>query len=303
MSKAKDPGLGSDFKAPVDRMMNEDGSFNIDRSGGMHSFRDLYKFLIEISWFQFFALTTLTYVVINLLFAGIYMIGGVEDISGINPESNHFLNAFFFSVQTFTTVGYGFLAPVGAFAGIISTIEAFLGLLYFALITGLLYGRFSKPSSKIAFARNAIISDFDGGKAVMFKIVNQRNSVLLKARANCILSLDSDNPDHPLRKEYHQIELQLDYIQFFPLTWTLVHKIDESSPFFGLTLETIRSRHTEMIVMIEAFDETFSQNILEKRSFAGDQWMEGVKFKRNFSPNAKGKIELRINEIDELEPL
>ncbi len=303
MSKTKDPGLGSDFKSPVERMMNEDGSFNIDRTGGMHSFRDTYKYLVELSWFRFFALTTATYIIINLIFASLYVVGGIEDISGINPKSNHFLNAFFFSVQTFTTVGYGFLAPVGPIAGIISTFEAFLGLLYFALITGLLYGRFSKPSSKIAVARNAILTDFDGGKAIMFKIVNQRNSVLLKTHVNCILSMDSNNPAHPLSKEYHRPELQLDYIHFFPLTWTLVHKIDESSPFWGMTIETIRSRHAELIVMIEAFDETFGQNILEKRSFAGDQWIEGVKFKRNFAPNAKGKIQLNVSEIDAIEPL
>ncbi len=303
MSKTKDPGLGSDYRKNIKRIINEDGSYNIHRSGGVHSFRDLYKYLIELSWTVFFGWTIVTYLFINVLFAGLYMIGGVEDISGINPESNHFLNTFFFSVQTFTTVGYGFLAPVGAIAGIISTFEAFLGLLYFALITGLLYGRFSRPSSKIAFARNAIITDFDGGKALMFKIVNQRNSVLLKATANCILAIDSADRTQALSKEYHQIELQVDSIHFFPLTWTLVHKIDDSSALNGLSIAQIRDRHAELIVMIEAFDETFAQNVIEKRSFAGDQWIDGVKFKRSFSVNAKGEIELEIDKINELEQI
>lgn len=298
MSKVKDPGLGSKHES-VSRMINEDGSYNIDRAGGMHTFRDLYKYLIEISWTKFFLLSISTYLIINIIFAGFYMIGGVEDISGINPKSNHFLNAFFFSVQTFTTVGYGFLAPVGAVAGIISTFEAFLGLLYFALITGLLYGRFSKPSSKIAFARNAILTEFEGGKAVMFKMVNKRNSVLLKAGVKCTLAIDSEDG----KRTYHQIDLELDYIQFFPLTWTLVHKVDQTSPFYRLNIEQIRERRAELIVMVEAFDETFSQNIIEKSSFAEDQWIEGVKFKRNFSLNKKGKIELRINELDEVEPV
>lgn len=303
MSKTKDPGLGSDYRKDVKRIINEDGSYNIKRSGGMHSFRDLYKYLIELSWTSFFLLTILTYFLVNIVFAGFYMIGGVEDISGINPNSNHFLNSFFFSVQTFTTVGYGYLAPVGAIAGIISTIEAFIGLLYFALITGLLYGRFSKPSSKIAFARNAIITDFEGGKALMFKMVNQRNSVLLKASVNCILSIDTIDQSKPLSKEYHQIPLQTDAIQFFPLTWTLVHKIDDSSPLLNLTITEIRSRNAELLVMVEAFDETFAQNVLEKRSFADDQWIDGVKFKRNFSVNEKGEIHLNIREIDLVEPI
>ncbi|MDG1331940.1 MAG: ion channel [Crocinitomicaceae bacterium] len=298
MSKAKDPGLGSKHGS-VSRMINEDGSYNIQRAGGMHTFRDLYKYLTEISWTTFFLWTISTYLLINIIFAGLYMIGGVEDISGINPKSNHFLNAFFFSVQTFTTVGYGFLAPVGAVAGIISTFEAFLGLLYFALITGLLYGRFSKPSSKIAFARNAILTDFEDGQAIMFKMVNQRNSVLLKASVKCTLAIDTVDD----KRTFHNIDLQLDYIQFFPLTWTIVHKITEESPFHGLNAEQIRERHAELIVMVEAFDETFAQNVIEKRSFAGDQWIEGVKFKRNFALNSAGKIELHIDELDDVEPI
>ena len=299
MSKTKDPGLGSDYRESVSRMINEDGSYNIKRSGGMHTFRDLYKYLIELRWSVFFLWTTLTYLLINVIFAGIYMIGGVEDISGINPDSNQFLNAFFFSVQTFTTVGYGFLAPVGEVAGIISTFEAFLGLLYFALITGLLYGRFSKPSSKIAFARNAILTDFEDGTAIMLKMVNQRNSVLLKASAKCTLAIDTEDKT----RSYHTIDLQMDYIQFFPLTWTLVHKIGADSPFNNLDITQIRERNAELIVMVEALDETFSQNVIEKRSFAGDQWISGVKFKRNFSVNNEGEIELRIDELNEVESI
>lgn len=303
MSKSKDPGLGSAYRDTVPRIINEDGSYNIKRTGGMHSFRDLYKYLIEIRWSTFFLLTISTYLLINVIFAGFYMFGGVEDISGINPDSNQFLNAFFFSVQTFTTVGYGFLAPTGEIAGFISTFEAFLGLLYFALITGLLYGRFSKPSSKIAFARNAILTDFEDGKAIMFKMVNQRNSVLLKASVKCTLAIDSSDPAKALNKEYHQIDLEVDYIQFFPLTWTLVHRINDDSPFHTLSIDQIRARHAELIVMVEALDETFSQNVIEKRSFAGDQWIADVKFKRNFSVNAKGEIELKVDEIDEVEPI
>jgi inward rectifier potassium channel len=299
MSKTKDPGLGSGYRETAARMINEDGTYNIKRSGGMHSFRDLYKYLIEIKWSTFFLWTISTYLLTNVVFAGIYMIGGVEDISGINPDSNQFLNAFFFSVQTFTTVGYGYLAPVGEVAGLISTFEAFLGLLYFALITGLLYGRFSKPSSKIAFAQNAILTDFQDGKAIMFKLVNQRKSVLLKASAVCTLAIDAEDKT----RAYHRIELQLDYIQFFPLTWTVVHKIDENSPFNNLNIDQIKARNAELIVIIEALDETFSQNVIEKTSFAGDQWIGGVKFKSNFATNSNGEVELKINELNEVQPI
>ncbi len=298
MSEAKDPGVGSKY-GNVSRIINEDGSYNIKRLGGMHSFRDMYKYLTEIRWGTFFLWTISTYLLINILFAAFYMAGGIEDISGINQKSNYFLNAFFFSVQTFTTVGYGFLAPVGPTAGIISTIEAFIGLMYFALITGLLYGRFSKPSSKISFAKNIILTDFEDGKAIMFKMVNMRNSVLLKASVNCTLLMN----DASQNRSFHRIPLELDYIQFFPLTWTVVHKITEDSPFYQLNADEIKAREAELLVMVEAFDETFAQNVIEKCSFAGSQWIEGMKFKRNFSPNEKGEIELRLNEIDEVEAI
>jgi inward rectifier potassium channel len=298
MTEARDPGVGSKH-GNVSRIINEDGSYNIKRLGGMHTFRDLYKYLTEIRWRTFFLWTISTYLLINVLFATFYMIGGIEDISGINHKSNHFLNAFFFSVQTFTTVGYGFLAPVGPIAGIISTIEAFIGLMYFALITGLLYGRFSKPSSKISFARNVLLTDYEDGKAIMFKMVNMRNSVLLKASVNCTLLMNDPNQ----KRSFHRIPLELDYIQFFPLTWTVVHKITEDSPFYGLTIDQIRTWKAELLVMVEAFDETFAQNVIEKCSFAGDQWIDGVKFKRNFFPNENGEIELRLNEIHEVEPI
>lgn len=303
MSKSNDPGLGSGFQEPVARMINEDGTFNIKRSGAMHSFRDLYKYLIEISWTTFFVWTVVTYILLNTLFAALYLLGGIDDITGVHPDSNDFLEAFFFSVQTFTTVGYGFLAPVGVIAGIISTFEAFIGLMYFALITGLLYGRFSKPSSKIAFARNTILTDYEDGKAIMFKIVNTRNSVLLKASVQCTLAIDSSDPANALKREYYNIALQLDFIKFFPLTWTIVHKIDAESPFYNLNIDQIKALNPELIVLVEAFDETFSQNVIEKRSFAGDQWISGVKFKRNFAVNKNGEIELRINELDEVEPI
>ncbi|MFT5778482.1 MAG: inward rectifier potassium channel [Crocinitomicaceae bacterium] len=299
----KDPGLGSKFGGQVERLMNEDGTYNIKHKGGLRSVRDVYKFLIDLSWTKFFLFSIIVYLISNVLFACFYMVGGIEDISGINRDSNSFLNAFFFSVQTFTTVGYGHLSPVGAIAGIISTFEAFFGLMYFALLTGLLYGRFSKPSSKIAFAHNALLTDLDGQPAIMFKLVNQRKSVLLNAKIKSILSMNKVAQDGGIMKEYHRLKLDVDSIHFFPMTWTLVHRITDDSPFKGMTIPDLKKRCAEMIVLFEAFDETFSQNIIEKRSFAGDQWLGGVKFERNFTINDMGHVELNINEINNVVPL
>ena len=300
MTRSKDPGLGSKFSSKVKRLINEDGSYNIVRKGAMNAYSDFYKFLIDISWFTFFLLSTAAYIVVNLLFAGVYVLIGIEQMNGHDPAQSAFLDAFYFSVQTFTTVGYGHLSPSGPGIGITSTFEAFIGLMFFALITGVLYGRFSKPSSKIRFAKYAILTRHSGGSALMFKMVNQRSSVLLNASVKCILALNKGSGNHLYNKEYHPIELETDRVNFFPLTWTLVHIIDEKSPLHDLTVRDLVKRNAELIVLVEAFDETFSQNIIEKASFAEDQWMENVKFVKNFTANEDGEIELHVNKIDEI---
>lgn len=303
MANVKDPGLGSKYDKRVDRFINEDGSYNIIRHGGLKGIQDFYKYLIEISWWKFFGLAFCSYLVINLIFALLYLAIGIEQISGINDDYAEILNAFFFSSQTFTSLGYGSLAPSGMMAGIISSIESFIGLISIALITGLLYGRFSRPSSKIIFSNNIIIRPFDDGTALMFKMVNQRNSILLNTHIKTILILDKGIGQDAFNKEYHNLTLQLDTVNFFPLTWTLVHKINEESPLFGLSIEEIKMRNAELIALVEAFDETHSQSVVEKHSFGKDEWIENMQFDKNYRTNDKGQIELHINELNNLSPL
>ena len=148
LKKAKDPGLGSKFQNPIKRMMNPDGAYNIIRKGGLNNFQDFYKFLLEIKWYSFLLFITLFYIAMNLVFTGLYLFVGIEQLKGASELQSDFFNAFFFSAQTFTTVGYGAISPNGKAADILAMIEAYIGLLSFALATGLLYGRFSKPSLK-----------------------------------------------------------------------------------------------------------------------------------------------------------
>lgn len=300
MAKTNDPGLGSKFGQRVERLINEDGTYNIKRHGGLRGVRDIYKVLINLSWFQFIGLSFIAYLILNCLFAGLYLLNGIDQIAGINEETPSFFSAFFFSVQTITSVGYGQLSPIGTGANIIATVESFIGLMSIALITGLLYGRFSKPVSKIAFTHNIILSPFNEGKAVMFKMVNQRNSILLNATVKVMLILDKKDAGDGFSKEYFLLPLQIDKIHFFPLTWTIVHPIDEESPLYRMDAKEIQSRNAEVIVLAEAFDETHSQNVMERHSYAGDQWRDNVKFARNFRTNNKGEIELFIKELDSL---
>jgi inward rectifier potassium channel len=300
MAKTRDPGLGTKFSEPVKRLLNPDGSYNITRKGGIRGFRDFYKYLLDKSWRDFIALLVITYISINLIFALVYLMIGVDQLSSVNSSYHSFWTAFFFSSQTLTTLGFGYIAPVGFLANIAATIEAFIGLTLAAFSTGLVYGRFSKPILKLAFSENAIITPFQDGHALMIKLVNQRDNVLLKSKINCTLTLDKGIGIDSYNKEFHQLKLELDNILFFPLTWTIVHKIDEKSPLWGISFDELMKRNVELIVLFETYDETFGQNVFQKHSYAGNQWRENVKFDSNFKPNSKGHLELDVHRINTL---
>lgn len=303
MAKSSDPGLGSSYSKEIKRLVNSDGSYNMIRHGALRGFRDFYKFLIEITWWQFLCLSALYYLAINALFACLYLAVGIDGISGTAKNIPDFFNAFFFSVQTFTSVGYGLMSPTSFATNIIGTFESFAGLMSIALITGLLYGRFSKPTSKLSFSKNILITPFKEETAMMFKMVNKRDSILLNSRVKAILIMDRGGVVDSFNKLYFQLELELDKINFFPLTWTVVHKIDANSPLNGLSVQTLRERNAEILVLVEAFDETHSQMITEKHAYGGNQWLDGVKFDRNFNVNEDGMLELFIDDLDNVIPL
>ena len=298
MKNTKDPGLGSKFIKPVKRMVNEDGSYNIIRKGGVSGVKDFYKFLIDLHWFWFSLILIGSFILLNLIFTTCYLLIGIETIAGHYPELSAFENAFFFSAQTFTTVGYGALHPKGLVTNYTAMAESFLGLLSFAIATGLLWGRFSKPSLKIAFSKNIIITPYEDSKAVMFKMVNQRKNVLLNTTIKCIFIIDKGSGQTAFNKDYSELKLESDQVNFFPLTWTLVHKITEDSPLYNINFNELVKRNGEVIILVETFDETFSQTILQKHSYACEQWLENVKFERNFEANEQGHIELNVQDIN-----
>lgn len=298
-----DPGLGSQYSREIKRLVNSDGSYNMVRLGGLRGIRDFYKYLIEISWTRFILFSLASYLLINALFATIYLLIGIEHISGTSPEIPDYLEAFFFSAQTFTSVGYGMLSPIGIPANIVGTLESFCGLMSIALITGLLYGRFSRPKSKLAFSEKVILTPYESGKALMLKIVNKRDSVLLNANVRIIMIMDRGGEMEQFNKLYFDLELVLDRIHFFPLTWTLVHAIDEKSPVYNMTIEELEARNTEILILVEAFDETHSQMVTEKHAYGNGSWMENVKFDRNFRINESGVLELYINELNNVIPV
>lgn len=302
-NEIKDPGFGTGFKHKTKRIVNPDGSFNINRKGAYIRWKDAYKYLIEKSWTNFFILLFAFYILLNLIFTFFYWLAGFHHISGIDPSKGpEFIQAFYFSVQTFTTVGYGVMSPIGMPTQLVSSIEAFVGFLSFSLATGLLYGRFSKPNSKIIFSNNAIITPYKNDiLSLQVKIVNARDGVLLDVSSSLILAVDDEHTDGSIKKSYFNLPLERESLKLLPLSWTIVHPIDSESPLFGLSKEKILDLNHEVIVLVKGFDEVFSQEITSKTSYIANEWVWGKKFKRIFSSNDEGVIELNVKEINDLE--
>ena len=301
-NEINDPGIGTQFKKKTKRIINKDGSYNIIKIGGQKGFRDVFKYMLEISWLQFFGILFGGYIGMNLIFTTLYYFCGYENIVGINGDGgvHPIFQTFFFSVQTFTTVGYGTLAPKGLPTQSIATVEAFVGFLSFSLATGLAYGRFSRPNSKIIFSNNVLFSKYKEGYSIKVKMANERENVLLEVSAKIILTFDKVLKNGEISRSYYNLPLEIDSVELLPYTWTLVHEIDDESPFWNKSKDEICDLNPEFLVLIKGFDETFSQHLHTKQSFVSEDLLWNKKFLKIYSPNDDGVIEFNVNHINQI---
>ncbi|MDA0882515.1 MAG: ion channel [Bacteroidetes bacterium] len=302
--QAQDPGFGSKYGNTTKRIINKDGSFNVVREGIDSGIRDLYQGLITISNLRFVLNVTLLYFILNALFALFYLFNGVENLSGgvVVEGWDAFFKSFYFSVQTFTTVGYGAVAPLGFGANSIASIEALAGSMYFALVTGVLYGRFSRPKSKLIFSEKAIIAPYGDKQALMFRLANRRSNVLMKMKAEVIFMIKEDEND-PSRRSYYNLPLELDQVQFLPLSWTVVHPIDEDSPLFGLNHQQLMMQRAEVMILIFGFDDTFNQDVHARYSYTADEFEFDAKFRPAFELKENGEAYMNIHKIHDYDKL
>ena len=297
-----DPGLTQSYGGRLRRLVNKDGSFNVHRRGvGPRDFH-FYQFLLSLSWPAFIAIVLVAFVIANLFFTGLYCAVGIQTLRGAESHSagESFLNAFFFSVQTLTTVGYGSIVPKVVSSNVIASIEAVLGVMGFAFGAGLLYGRFSRPSAKILFSSRALIAPYRGKTGLQFRVANQRANALLDLEATVVLmSVEGEGESH--RRSYAKLELERSLVYFLPLTWTIVHPIDEKSPLYGKTAQDLDDRAVEILVLIRAFDDTFSQVVNAQCSYRYDEILWGKKFVPAFRNDEHGHLELDLARIDDIE--
>lgn len=301
---AFDPGLTQLFSGRVRRMINKDGTFNVRRTGIGLRDTGAYMKLMELNWPAFLAIVGLLYTALNLAFACLYFVIGVDRLQGADTSTpfDAFLSAFFFSVQTFTTVGYGHIAPKGIAANSLAALEAMTGLLGFALGTGLLFARFSRPRARFVFSRDILVAPFQGGRAVMFRTANRRPNVLMELEARLLLmTVEADNGQ--LKRRYQMLELERPNIYFLPLAWTLVHPIDEKSPLWGKTREDLVALQAEFLIMVKAFDDTFSQTVHARHSYTAEEVVWDARFLPAFRTSSDGSMVLDLGGMDTWERL
>jgi inward rectifier potassium channel len=275
-SSAPGDDLGLGLKAGPRRGVNKDGSFNVRRVGAP-AFRpyELYHQLIAMSLPRFIGVLLGGYLAANLLFGSLYTLIGLEHFAKASGAPLGFLDAFFFSAQTLTTVGYGHIYPIGTLASVLAAMESLVGLLAFAVATGLLYGRFSRPHARVLFSRHAVVAPFRGGRAFMFRIVNERSNQLIEVEANVTLSfLDPETGN----RQFSALKLERTRINLFPSNWTLVHPMDAESPLAGLGEAELRAADAEFIVLIKAFDDTFAQTVYARSSYKAEEVAWGRRF-------------------------
>ena len=276
-----DPGLTQQYGGRIGRSINKDGSFNVRRVGSRLRDTNLYLFLINISWSAFFGLILVGYVVTNLVFGSIYYLLDVHNLQGANSSTPAlaFASACFFSAHTLTTVGYGNISPNSLGTNAVAAFEALLGLLGFALATGLLVGRVSRPSARIAFSESILINQYQNGTSLQFRIANQRTNSLMELDAKVML-MTVDETSNGLKRDFTVLRLERPSVYFFPLTWTIVHPIDHHSPFWGKTKEDLERLQAEVLILIKGFDETFSQTVHARYSYRFDEIVLGWQLSR-----------------------
>jgi inward rectifier potassium channel len=277
---AENTGFGSNAANYGGRLLNKDGRPNIRKIGlGPLERFSWFHSMLAISRTRFFLIVLVFYVAVNILFTLIYYAIGVQHLIGldVHTEGAKFMEAFFFSAQTFTTVGYGRISPDGFLTNAVAAFQALIGLLSFAVATGLMYGRFSRPKAYLKFADNALIAPFKEAAGLMVRLTPFKNTMLTQAEASITLFI-TENENEKAVNKFFPLELQLPAINTLTLSWTLVHPITEESPLYGFTEEDFKSTRGELIVFIKAFDDMFSNTVISRTSYTLEEVVYGAKF-------------------------
>jgi len=284
------------------RLLNRDGTFNVARTGLPFWQRlHLYHNLLSMPWWRFYLTIAAFFVSINIFFGALYILFDVS-ISGSQAANSvqRFMDSFFFSIQTFTSVGYGRLSPSSLGANLIASLDALVGLMSFALATGLLFARFSRPTINIVFSRKALIAPYRGISAFEFRLANGRNNQLVDVEVKLLLSKMIGKGDDR-KRTFFRLALEREKVIFLPLHWIVVHPIEEESPLHGISAEDLQASDAEFLVLLTAFDETFSQTVHARASYKWHEIVWGAKFSNMFRDTENGILRVDLKTLHDFE--
>jgi inward rectifier potassium channel len=286
------------------RFLRRDGTLNIDAESYHRTlFSDLYHVLMSASWFKLLALITTSFVVINLIFGSAFFLAGNQALEGIENSGGGFgqwLECVFFSVQTFATIGYGKLSPGTLPAHIIVTLEALIGLLSVAMMTGMIFARFSRPTARVVFSDKILISELDSQLSLIFRMANARLNQIVEAKVRVVLLKNETTLEGLNFREFYELKLERSISPLFSMSWTVIHPIDSESPLHGLTEEEAKKSDMELMVTLTGTDETFLQSVYARMGYSTDDLVWGAHFADMLKRTDEGRIHVDIGAINTL---
>ena len=286
--------------APL-RIMDQDGRPDFKSIGNWYSYwRDPYHLLLTAPWPIFLVLIALAYIGINTVFALAYLAGG-DSINNARPGS--FADAFFFSVQTFASIGYGAMTPKTFYANILVSFEAWVELLSLAVITGLAFTRFSRPTARVLFSKVAVITPYEGVPTLMFRAANQRRNEVLEAQMQVYVAQDVISAEGHKLYRIFDLNLVRRQIPNFRLTWTVMHPIDEQSPLYGATLESLTNRRAQIFISLSGVDDALSQTIYARHSYGVKNILENRSFVDIIYYTEEGERYFDFTKFHDVEPI
>src|SRR5919199_2202567 len=275
--------------------------FDVVRKGMSHShWHDPYHLLLMLDWPQFFGLTAISYIATNALFALLYLAGG-DCIKGARPGS--FLDTFSFSVQTMATIGYGAMYPQTDYANLLVSIESLIGLLGVAMATGLMFARFSRPTARVIFSRVAVIAPHNGLPTLMLRVANERRNQILEAQIGLSLLRDEVTTEGHFMRRFYDLNLLRSQTRIFSLSWTVMHVIDENSPLYGATPESLEEAQTDIVVTLTGIDETVSQTVHARQYYVTDEILWNMRFVDIFSKKPDGLRVIDFTRFHDVTPV
>jgi inward rectifier potassium channel len=256
-----------------------------------------------MSWGRFFLVILGFFILVNTFFGFLHLAVGIETLTTESFDNfwDNFSQTFFFSVQTFTTVGYGSISPIGISANLVAALCALVGLMSFALATGLFFARFSRPTAKVRFSKNGLLAPYKNGEAFMFRIINGRESQLIDLFIQVTFTWIKTNEHGQQIRKYERLNLERERVYLFPLNWTIVHPIDEKSPFYQYDLTEMQAIDAEILIVLSAYDDTFAQQVHTKFSYTYEELVRNVKFKTMYYTDEEGRTILEMDKLDAFE--